>query len=115
MPLRNMARARMVDDAVGDLAEDPRVNDAECRADLDGDPREDGRPERLATKTTIHSRSSELTEARPPSVGSTARVVCSVKSSDRPRITKMNPTEYMLASSKSTRPPRATYLQRASA
>lgn len=37
----------MVDDAVGDLAEDPGVNDGKCRANLGDNPREDGCPERI--------------------------------------------------------------------
>jgi hypothetical protein len=42
--------------------------------------------------TSPHSRKSCPTDARPVSTGSIADVVCSVKSAERPTMTKMNPT-----------------------
>jgi hypothetical protein len=53
-------------------------------------------------KTMTQSRNNPATDACPLKTGRTARLVCSVNSSERPRITKMKPNEYMFAISSVT-------------
>ena len=91
--------------AVSDRAISPKTRRSmtpSARTDHHGQRRERSRSDQVRD---VHHRPGAqqlATVARRLSTGRTARVVCSVNSSERPMTTKMKPTAVMLATSNST-------------